>query len=94
MLMFALPHPAVAGRVLYQQCFTSRGNPTDGIKATLLAGGLFYSWSGYRVNETVANRFNQCDRTTIIFDGADALRQNAITVNPLPNNVTIPLNGH
>jgi len=94
MLMFALPRPAAAGKVRYEQCFTSRGNPTNGIKATLQAGGLFYNWAGYLVNETVAMRFNACDPTTRIFQGANPAGQNAIAVNPFANAVTIPLDKH
>ncbi len=96
-MTFALPQSAFAGRVLYEQCFTSRGNATNGIKAALQAGGLFYSWSGYRVNETVVNRFNRCDPVlgvAPIFQGTNPQGQNASAVNPFANNVMIPLNGH
>ena len=53
--MFGAGQTAQAGPVLYQQCVTSRGDMSDGFKAALETGGLFYSWSGYTVKEPVDN---------------------------------------
>jgi hypothetical protein len=93
-VLFGAAAPAEAGKMLYQDCFTSRGNATDGVKATLQAGGLFYNWAGYLVNETVASNFKVCNPTTQIFKDSNANGQNSFTIPTFANNVKVPLNGH
>src|ERR1700732_3236401 len=61
-----LLNAAQAGKMLYQQCFTARGDTADGFKASLQAGGLFYNGSGTRANEIVLGRFGQCEPSTVL----------------------------
>jgi hypothetical protein len=93
-----LPHPALAGKMLYQQCFTARGDTVDGFKASLVAGGLFYNWSGTRANEIVLGRFGQCEPSTVLptplFKGSNNAGQNSISIGAFDNNATVPINMH
>jgi hypothetical protein len=92
------PDPAEAGKMLYQQCFTARGDTADGFKASLQAGGLFYNWSGTRANEIVLGRFGQCEPSTVLptplFKGSNNAGQNAIAIGAFDNNATVPINLH
>src|SRR5262245_53101999 len=80
--------PAHAGKVLYQQCLKTIGNPADGFVATLQDTGLFYSWSGYPafVEGTCKNVIG----AEALFSGAKAAGQNAITEGFAK---ALPLNG-
>ncbi len=80
--------PAHAGKVLYQQCLKTIGNPADGFIATLQDKGLFYSWSGYPafVDGTCKNVIG----AEALFSGAKATGQNAITEGFAKQ---LPLNG-
>jgi hypothetical protein len=90
--------PAEAGKMLYQQCFTARGDTADGFKASLQAGGLFYTWSGTRVNETVLGRLGQCVPSTVfptpLFKDSNNAGQNSISIGAFDNNATVPINLH
>ena len=93
-----LSDPAEAGKMLYQQCFTARGDTADGFKASLQAGGLFYNWSAVRVNETVLGRFGQCEPSTVnpnpLFKGSNNAGQNSIAIAAFNNGATVPINQH
>ncbi len=47
------PGPAEAGKILFAECFTARGDTADGVKAALANGGSFYTWGGFSVAGTV-----------------------------------------
>ena len=76
--------PAAAGKTLYQQCVNARGDTTDGFKASLQAGGLFYNWNGVRANQAVLGRFGQCEPSTMfpdkLFQGANPAGQISISI--------------
>ena len=97
-VLFGFSQPALAGKMLYQQCFTARGDTADGFKASLQAGGLFYSWNGTRVNETVLGRQNQCVPSTVfpapLFKDSNNAGQNSISIGTFDNNATVPINQH
>jgi hypothetical protein len=90
--------PAEAGKMLYQTCFTARGDTADGFKASLLAGGLFYNWNGVRANEIVLGRFGQCEKSTAmptpLFTGSNNAGQNSIAIGAFDNGATVPINQH
>jgi hypothetical protein len=91
-LLAGLQQTAQAGMVLYQQCVTSRGNMSDGFKATLGAGGLFYSWAGYSVKEPVgAGCLPNTPGVPDMFKGKNAAGTNSIT-EPLAKNIAV--DGH
>jgi len=81
--------PALAGKVLYQQCLKTIGNPADGFIATLQDKGLFYSWSGYPAFDQRGKCANLVNATAF-FSGEKAAGQNAISE---AFSRQLPLNG-
>jgi PEP-CTERM motif len=100
--LVGLIQPAQAGKMLYQQCFTARGDTADGFKASLLAGGLFYNWAGSLVNELVLGKFGTCEATKTappLFKGSSNAGVNSIAIATFDNGAngrpaTVPINQH
>jgi len=92
--LFGVQQTAQAGMVLYQQCVTSRGDMSDGFKAALIAGGLFYSWSGYSVKEPIQDGVGCKPNTPAmpdLFKGKNANGTN--TIQEALAKI-VPLDGH